>query len=175
MLSCLTAATVTAFGKKNPVFPVVLIEVDGGRMIPYGKRDQEENLQWATLPLMILKPKLRDASLQLMVRNHDSLVLSAEDAKWIRSGFEDLLATSHETAVTGKLAAVTMMRRRQAVRNSFASIWIIYSSAGMASSPGAFHHSAETVDFIAAWRISVAGREERFQSAEGLYLYKFGG
>lgn len=61
--------------------------------------------------------------------------------------------------MTGKHAAVTMMRGVQDVGNSFALIQTIYSSAGMASFPGAFRHSAETADFLVALRISVARRE----------------
>ncbi|KAL1987583.1 hypothetical protein VTN96DRAFT_3183 [Rasamsonia emersonii] len=77
--------------------------------VSYGWENQKEKLQSATLPLMLLKPKLREALLQFMVRNHDRMVLSVEDATWIRSEFEDLLATCHEAA-----AAATRFPRRAA-------------------------------------------------------------
>jgi hypothetical protein len=75
--------------------------------VSHGWECQKVDLQSATLPLMLLKPKLQEALLQCMVQNQDGMVLSAEDATWVRSEFEDLLATSHETA-----AAATRSRRK---------------------------------------------------------------
>jgi hypothetical protein len=66
-----------------------------------------DSLQTATLPLMLLKPKLQPLLLQLMNRSQDRMMLSDEDASWIGSEFEDLLATSHESA-----AASTRSRRK---------------------------------------------------------------
>jgi hypothetical protein len=72
-----------------------------------GWNANRDSLQTATLPLMLLKPKLQPLLLQLMNRSQDSMLLSDEDASWIGSEFEDLLATSHESA-----AANTRSRRK---------------------------------------------------------------
>lgn len=95
----------------------------------YGWESQKENLQSATLPLMLLKPKLQEALLQFMTRNHDHMALSVEDATWIRSEFEDLLATSYEAA-----AAAARFPRRSA-KSSMRKSRSIASNKELSTSP----------------------------------------
>jgi hypothetical protein len=72
-----------------------------------GWNADRDSLQVATLPLMLLKPKLHALLVQLMIQSQDRMMLSAEDVSWIGSEFEDLLATSHESA-----AASSRSRRK---------------------------------------------------------------
>lgn len=83
------------------------------------------NLQDITLPLMLLKPTLFEKMSHLI--SEGEIDISSDEAMWLQSEFEDLLASSHEAAATSARkksqgAPVTVFANDQPAHSSCATI-----------------------------------------------------
>ncbi|EAW11257.1 ankyrin repeat domain-containing protein [Aspergillus clavatus NRRL 1] len=118
--------------------------------------DDSEHVQRATLPLMLLQSKIKEALQLMMMSKPGHKGLSTLDVQWVRTELESLLAKSHErAAVTIRSSSTTTMAGDDIHKNRQVAVTSMYGQKNRLQQPNKIVSSQFVLQDSPAGKVSI--------------------